>query len=195
MHDVAEQRRRRLVPVGREIEVDIARPHLGVIAPRRAARHEAVAEVDEAAEGDIGQQDRLLEADRVSGAGLFLQQRPLAHMRPGPERGAFEENGFRGIPGRDRGPRAEPDVVDRHRTFGPERDAGRDDRLGSRDAATGVNDHAVAAHPGGVHVVGNVDGVRQGHPHPCGEQSGNPRVRAHDQPVCRPLTDHSGPVA
>ena len=69
--------------------------------------------------------------DRVRGARLLLQERPLAGMRSRPERGAFQENGFGGIPGGDRRPGFEPHVDRGDRALRPERDAGRDDRLGA----------------------------------------------------------------
>ena len=46
------------------------------------AGHEAVAEVDEAAQGDEREEDGLLEADAVGAVGLLLQQAALAHLRP-----------------------------------------------------------------------------------------------------------------
>ena len=52
--DIADQRSGRLVLMRRKIEVDIGRTHFAVIFPAGAARHQAVAEIDEAARGHKG---------------------------------------------------------------------------------------------------------------------------------------------
>ena len=65
---VTEQGRGRLVAVRGEVEVDVGRTHLAVVGTARPARHQAVAEVDQAAQCDEREEDGLLESDTVRAA-------------------------------------------------------------------------------------------------------------------------------
>ncbi len=58
----------------------------------RAARHQTVAEIDEAAKGHERKQDCLFEPHGVGAAGALFQDRALADVRPQAHGGLFQKN-------------------------------------------------------------------------------------------------------
>ncbi len=72
--------------------MDVAAADFRVVRTRRPSSHQAIAEVDEAAEGDEAQQQRLLESHRVRGGGFLLEQRSRADVGVGAKGCAAQEN-------------------------------------------------------------------------------------------------------
>ena len=186
MHDVAEQRRCRLVPVGREVEVDIAGPDLGVIPSRRATGHEAVAEVDEAAERHEGEEDGLLEAHAVGAAGFLLEDARLAHLRAEAEVRLLEKNRLAKVTALELSPGPELAVLDRHGAFAADLGARRDDRLRAVYPASRMDGDPVPRNPFDVHLVADVDGQGVGQAHTLLEQTADLVLQ------CRPEFHFSG---
>ena len=81
--NVADKRGGRLVLVGGKVKVDIGTADLTVVFAIGAAGHEAIAEIDQAAQGDERKQNRLFQPDGVGDAGLLFEDRASSDMRTG----------------------------------------------------------------------------------------------------------------
>ncbi len=92
--DIADQRWGGLVLIGRKVEMDVGTAHLAVVAAAGASGHQAVAEVDQAAQGHERKQDGLLQPHRVGNPGLLFQDGTGPHMGARTGLGPFQKNGI-----------------------------------------------------------------------------------------------------
>ncbi|OQC22414.1 MAG: hypothetical protein BWX70_03184 [Verrucomicrobia bacterium ADurb.Bin070] len=82
LRHVADEGRRGLVLMRREVEVDVRRADLRMVLAARAAGHQRIAEVDQAAGRDPRQEDRLLDTHAMRDRRALLEQAARAHVRP-----------------------------------------------------------------------------------------------------------------
>ena len=142
--------------------MDVGAAHLAVVLPAGAARHQAVAEVDQTAEGDEGEKNGLLQADAMGAAGLLLQEAALAHLRRRGPGWTVRGKRMVEVAALELDPGSELAVFNRGRTFAADQRACRDDRLVAMDSATWINFNSVARDAVNIDLVADVDGQRVG---------------------------------
>ena len=93
VHDIADERSSSFVLTRGEVEMNVGGADFAVVFAAGAAGHEAVAKIDETAEGDVGEEDGLFEAYGVGAAGLLFDEAARPHMRAAAHGGAVEQHG------------------------------------------------------------------------------------------------------
>ena len=141
-----------------------------MVGTRGTASEHGVTEVDEAAQRDEREEDRLFEPDGVRTVRLLLQQTSAAHMRSRAHRGPIQENGILGKPALELDVSSQPAVLDRHRGFGPEDRPGGDDGTRTTNPAPRMDDDTLGTDEIGIDVVGDVDGAGIGDLDPLGDE-------------------------
>ena len=150
--------------------MDVGAPDLAVVLAACASGHQAVAEVDQAAERHKREQDGLLQSDAMGAAGLLLQNGALAdvcahaHVRFLQEDGPAEETALQFNPG------PELTIFDGRRGFGPELAAGRYHNIFSVNPAARIKGDAFCGDPVNRDFVADIEGQRIGNVHPAMDQ-------------------------
>ncbi len=73
--------------------MDVRASHLAVIVPAGPSREQAVAKVDQTAQGDEGEEDCLFQTNRMGAVGLFFEEAALSNLGAGGHVRLIEEYG------------------------------------------------------------------------------------------------------
>jgi len=168
--DIPQQRRRCFVRVRREIEVNVGAAHFGVIAAAGAAGHQAVAEIDQAAQRDKGKEDGLFQTDAMGAACFFLQEASFPHVRAHSQVCLVQENRFAEESSLQLDARAELAVLDRRGRFVPQFAVGRDHGFPAVNPASGIDRCAFSRNLIDIDVVADVQRCRVGDVYPLVHQ-------------------------
>jgi len=168
--DISQQGRRCFVRVRREIEVNVGAAHFGVIAAAGPAGHQAVAEIDQAAQRDKGKEDGLFQADAVGAACFLLQEAAFPDVRAHPQICLVQENRFAEESSLQLDTLPELAVLDRRGRFVSQFAVGRDDGFPAVNPASGIDRCAFFRNLIDIDVVADVQRCRVGNVYPFIQQ-------------------------
>ena len=159
---VPHQRRSCFVAVRRKVKMDIGTADLAVIATAGAAGHEAVAKIDQAAQGHERKQNGVLQPDAVRAGGFLLKDTGLAHLRARTHAGFLQENRLGKRTALQLDLRPDLAVINRYRAFAPEHSAGCNHGLVAIQTRARIQHDIVARDGIDVHLIADIQTERIG---------------------------------
>lgn len=135
-----------------------------MIVPAGATGHEAIAKIDQAAQGDEREKNRLFQPDGMGNAGLFFENGPGPDVGTGAGFGASRKTAFSKYPLQFH-TGADITILDRNRCLVSQLGALANQRLCAKNFAACMNGNAFGGNSIWVNVVTNLHTLRVGDLH------------------------------